>query len=65
MFACEKLELREGGRIAEKEIDVRISGERAIVEDRGALRIGLQFLVLGSVKPAKAKFELVDAFVPL
>ena len=64
MFAREELELGEGRGIAEEEVDIRILGKRTVVEYRGALSVGLQFLVLRSVQPAKAEFELVHSLVP-
>ena len=64
MFACQILELRKGSDIAKEEVDVRILGERAVIEYGCALSVGLEFLVLRSVQPAKAEFELVHAFIP-
>ena len=64
MFAREVLKLSESSYIAEEEVDVRIPGEGTVVEDCCSLSIGLQFLVLRSVQPAEAEFELVYPLVP-
>src|SRR5258708_7107796 len=64
MFATQILKLSEGRSVTKQEIDIRILGKRAIVENRGALSVGLQLLVLWSVQPTKAEFELMHSLVP-
>jgi hypothetical protein len=64
MFTREVLKLSESSDIAEEEVDIRILGEGTVVEYGCSLGVSLQFLILRSVQPAEAEFELVDAFVP-
>ncbi len=49
MFAREVLELGESCNIAEEKVDIRILGEGTVVEYRGTLSVGLEFLIFRSV----------------
>ena len=64
VLAKQIVELFKGAGVAEQEIDIRVLGKCARVENCGSLGVVLQLLVLIVVQPAESKLELVQSFGP-
>jgi hypothetical protein len=64
VFASQIVELLKGAGVAEQEIDIRVAGKCAGVENCGSLGVVLQLLVLVVVQPAESKLELVQSLGP-